>query len=80
MDEIPYFWIIIFFMIFVYLFEFYVDWRQLTQLRKKSDCPEEIKTLVSDEKFEKSRQYASAKLQFEMLHGFIDTYISLFFF
>ncbi|KAH7846648.1 hypothetical protein Vadar_016459 [Vaccinium darrowii] len=57
-------------MIFMYIFETYLDWRQHTAL-KLSTLPKTLEGIISQEKFEKSRAYSLDKSHFQFLLTFI---------
>ncbi|KAL7002457.1 CAAX prenyl protease 1 [Sarracenia purpurea var. burkii] len=66
----PYMEAVVGFMILMYIFETYLDWRQHTAL-KLPTLPKTLEGVISQEKFEKSRAYSLDKSHFHFVHEFI---------
>ncbi|XP_057497132.1 CAAX prenyl protease 1 homolog [Actinidia eriantha] len=66
----PYMEAVIGFMILMYFFETYLDWRQHAAL-KRPTLPKTLEGVISQEKFEKSRAYSLDKSRFHFIHEFV---------
>ncbi|XP_057510005.1 CAAX prenyl protease 1 homolog [Actinidia eriantha] len=66
----PYMEAVIGFMILMYFFETYLDWRQHAAL-KLPTLPRTLEGVISQEKFEKSRAYSLDKSRFHFIHEFV---------
>ncbi|PSS26311.1 CAAX prenyl protease [Actinidia chinensis var. chinensis] len=66
----PYMEAVIGFMILMYFFESYLDWRQHAAL-KRPTLPKTLEGVISQEKFEKSRAYSLDKSRFHFIHEFV---------
>ncbi|KAG5565890.1 hypothetical protein RHGRI_001716 [Rhododendron griersonianum] len=66
----PYMEAVVGFMILMYIFETYLDWRQHAAL-KLPTLPKTLEGVISQEKFEKSRAYSIDKSHFHFLHEFV---------
>jgi STE24 endopeptidase len=67
---IPFMETVVGFMIVMYIFETYLDLRQLTAL-KLPTLPKTLVGVISQEKFEKSRAYSLDKSYFHFVHEFV---------
>lgn len=67
----PYLEAVVGFMVFMYLFETYLDVRQHAAL-KLSHLPAPLKGVVSQEKFEKAQAYSLDKSQFHFVHAAVN--------
>uniref|UniRef100_A0A2P2M8S7 CAAX prenyl protease n=1 Tax=Rhizophora mucronata TaxID=61149 RepID=A0A2P2M8S7_RHIMU len=68
--EFPYMEAVVGFMIIMYIFETYLDLRQLAAL-KLPTLPKTLEGVISLEKFEKSRAYSLDKSYFNFVHDFV---------
>uniref|UniRef100_A0A2P2M8T9 CAAX prenyl protease n=1 Tax=Rhizophora mucronata TaxID=61149 RepID=A0A2P2M8T9_RHIMU len=68
--EFPYMEAVVGFMIIMYIFETYLDLRQLAAL-KLPTLPKTLEGVISQEKFEKSRAYSLDKRYFNFVHDFV---------
>ncbi|PSS11689.1 CAAX prenyl protease, partial [Actinidia chinensis var. chinensis] len=66
----PYMEAVIGFMILMYFFETYLDWRQHAAL-KLPTLPRTLEGVISQEKFKKSRAYSLDKSRFHFIHEFV---------
>eukprot|EP00243_Klebsormidium_subtile_P003695 TRINITY_DN17285_c0_g1_i1.p1 TRINITY_DN17285_c0_g1~~TRINITY_DN17285_c0_g1_i1.p1 ORF type:complete len:432 (-),score=113.02 TRINITY_DN17285_c0_g1_i1:190-1485(-) len=66
----PWLYLVVGFQTVVYLFETYLDLRQLQALKRPS-LPPQLKGIVSEEKFEKSKAYQLDKSYFGLLHSVV---------
>ncbi|KAJ7554689.1 hypothetical protein O6H91_05G005400 [Diphasiastrum complanatum] len=66
----PYLEAVVGFMIFMYIFETYLDLRQHAALKLPS-LPPSLRGVVSQEKFEKARAYSLDKSRFHFVHAFV---------
>ncbi|KAJ3680309.1 hypothetical protein LUZ60_016587 [Juncus effusus] len=67
---LPYLELVVGFMIFMYIFETYLDLRQHSAL-KLPNLPKPLEVVVSQEKFERSRAYSLDKSRFHFVHGVV---------
>lgn len=73
-DQFPYLGLTILFGVLMFLFESYVDIRQLTNFYTIKTLPKEIKGVVSEDTFKKSSLYGGDKLffsRFESVFSFV---------
>ncbi|KAL5966600.1 hypothetical protein TSMEX_005664 [Taenia solium] len=54
----------------LFLWETYINLRQLKVAKRVTESPEEIKCLMNDVDFDKSRRYAIDKMNFDIVSGF----------
>jgi STE24 endopeptidase len=66
----PYMEAVVGFMILMYIFESYLDFRQHAAL-KLPTLPKSLEGVISQEKFEKSRAYSLDKSHFHFVHAFV---------
>jgi ABC-type phosphate/phosphonate transport system permease subunit len=77
-DDIPYLGLTIIFGIFVFLFESYIDTRQLKNFHTIKTLPKEIAGIVSEDTFKKSSLYGGDKLFFSRFEGMFTFVFALF--
>ncbi|XP_058737395.1 CAAX prenyl protease 1 homolog [Vicia villosa] len=66
----PYMEAVVGFMVFMYIFETYLDLRQHSA-HKLPSLPKSLEGVISQEKFEKSRAYSLDKSRFHFVHSFV---------
>ena len=67
--NIPYLQLTLGFGLLTFLFELYLDWRQLRSYSRKQTVPKEIAGLVEEDVFQKSLTYGKEKLSFGIFKG-----------
>lgn len=70
------FWLLYAFYLGSFLWDFYLTWRQYKVYRDNKVRPEKVKEIISEEDYEKSRNYKLDKMHFgflQMAFGKVET-------